>query len=492
MAYSNAPTNTYETLSTMAPDAVRKLWQKSVDIYEQSEDFFAQYEGGLTAPVATKTDLSKGAGSILTITNRSGYYGPGKSGDGMFEEAADFEKDLINTYQLKVDYLANAHRISRRTEEIMGMRDEIANGVAEELGKWMGREKTARMMMLFRERGGSINQLVAGGNNSVNDIGSADGLVYDEIIRAKARLEPLGGRPAMVARIKGVNIHRYLVIGTSAALLTLETDPTYKEMLEQAHTSGDSNALFTGEFTDIRGNRIQKYNPIDHDGRGPVGSPWNPKAFLGGAITAGTTTFDILGGGSAEAAADTVPQYFRYFARAPFEFIPGDSIAAATDTGVKYCLIVNPPNAATDPGKVGMYSYTSGNNGNKITIVNRLGSTASGARVTTLGSVTWNTGVWADKHTDVHPIGATIVQCNAKGVPIGDTIISGAAAALRGYGEFRNHRSEQVHQGGFVRDRFIRSVFGQTLRLDRAGRAVGFVKLTHALNYPELGLPAVT
>lgn len=492
MAYSNAPTNTYETLSAMAPEAVRQLWQKNVDLYEQSEDFFDKYEGGMTSVVCAKTDTSKGAGSILNITTRSGYYGPGKSGDGMFEAPEDFEEDLINNYQLKVDYLSNAHRISRRTEEIMGMRDEIASGTAAELGKWMGREKTARMMMLFRERGDSINMLVAGGNSSVDQIGSADGLIYDEIVGAKARLEPLGGRPAMMARVKGVAINRYLVLGTTPGLFSLEVDPTYKEMLEQAHTQGDGNALFTGEFTDVRGNRIQKYNPIDHDGHGPVGSAWNAKAYLGEAIAAGTTTFAVKGGGSAVAAAKTKPQYFRYFARAPFEFIPGDSISAATDTGVKYFLIVNPPNAAVDPGKVGMYSYTSGNNGNQITIVNRLGSAASGARVTTLGSVTWDTGVWAGKHTDVHPIGATIVQCNAKGVPIGDTVIAGAAAALRGYGEFRNHRSEQIHQGGFVRDRFIRSVFGQCLRRDRAGRAVGFVKITHALNYPELALPAVS
>jgi hypothetical protein len=41
-----APANTGEALSTMAPDAVRKLWQSGVDVFEQSEDFFAPMEGG--------------------------------------------------------------------------------------------------------------------------------------------------------------------------------------------------------------------------------------------------------------------------------------------------------------------------------------------------------------------------------------------------------------------------------------------------------------
>lgn len=492
MPVSNASPNTFESLSTMSPQSVRQLWQKECDIYEQSEDFMAAYEGDMSNLIGTKTDLTKGAGAILNITTRSGYYGPGKSGDGIFEDPADFEKDRINNYQLKIDYLSNAHRITRRTEEIMGMRDEIASGVAQELGKWMGREKSARMMMMFRERGDSINQIVAGGKNSVDDIASADGLIYNEIVRAGARLKPLGGQPAMVARGKGgVPIMKYMVLGTTPGLFSLEIDPAYQSILEQAGERGQANPLFTGEYVDIAGHRIQKYNPIDHDGQGPVGSAWNAKAFAGEAIAAGTAAFAIKGGGTAEAGADTVPQYFRYFARAPFEFMPGDAIAPATNTGTKYLLIVNPPNAAVDPGKVGFYAYTSGNNGNQITITARLGSAAAGVRVTTLGGVTWNTGVWANKHTDVHPIGATIVQANSKGVPIGDTIIAGAGAALRGYGEYRNHRSEQVLQGGFVRDRFIRSVFGQTLRRDRLGRAVGYVKLTHALNYPELALPAV-
>jgi hypothetical protein len=473
----------------MSADSVRQLWQKSVDIYEQSEDYFQQFEGSMSSPIAVRTDLSKGAGATLNITTRAGYYGEGKSGDGLFTEATDFEEDLINNYKLKVDYLRNATRHTKRTEELMGMRNEIVDGTVEQLGRWMGREKTARMMMLFRERGASDNLIVAGGKASEATLSSANGLVYDEIVGAASRLEPMGGRPAMLGRVNGVDIYRLLVIGTTPGLFSLETDPTYKEHLEQAGVLGEGNKLFTGGFSDVRGNRICKYNPIDHDGHGPVGSAWNAKAFLGTAIAAGTTAFDITGGGSAAAAAKTNKKYFKFFAGSPFEFMPGDTIT--TGSTVKYLLIVNPKNAATDPGKIGMYSYTTGIDGNKITIVERLGSAASGARVTTLGSVVWNTGVWSGLHTDVHPIGATIVQCNAKGVPIGDTVLLGNAAALRGYGEYRNFRSQDEHNGGFVMDKYITSVFGQCLRKDTQGRAPGYVRIRHALNYAGLGLPAV-
>lgn len=491
MAYVETPPNTGTSLSAMSADDVRKLWQKAVDMAEQSGDFMGQFEGeSASSPIRVKTDTSKGAGQTIRITTRAGYYGEGKSGETLFETTDDYEKTIINGYTLSVDWLRNATSYSERMEEVMGMRGEIVSGDAEELGKWMGRQKNDRMMMLFRERGGAENLLIAGSVASEASLLSAHGLDWDEIVKAQSHLEPMGGRPAKVGRVNGVDVHRYLVLGTTPGLFSLEVDSDFKQVLREAGVRGDSNELFQGGFVDIRGNMIKKYNPIDHDGRGPVGSAWNPKAFLGGAISPGTTAIDILGGGSAAAAAETAKLYFKFFPNYAFEFISGDVLTAGTST--QYLLIVNPKNAATDPGKIGMYSYTVGNNGNKITIVNRLGSAASGARVTTLGDVTWDSGVWSGLHTDTHPIGATIIPCNAKGVPIGDTCLLGASAALRGYGKYRNHRTQEEVNGGFVTRRYISSVFGQALRKDTIGRAPGYVRIRHALNYAGLGLPAVT
>ena len=132
---------------------------------------------------------------------------------------------------------------------------------------------------------------------------------------------------------------------------------------------------------------------------------------------------------------------------------------------MKYFLIVNLPNAPVDPGKIGMYSYTVGNTGNYITITGQLAAAASGIAVTTLGQVTWDTGVWVGRNTQTHPIGATIV-CgrNAKGVPLGSTIMMGQRAVIRGYGSMRNHRSIWKVDGDFETRKYITSVFGQALR----------------------------
>ncbi len=159
----------------------------------------------------------------------------------------------------------------------------------------------------------------------------------------------------------------------------------------------------------------------------------------------------------------------------------------------QYLLIVNPRNAVVDPGKVGMYAYTTGNNGNQITITRRLAPVQNGpVAMVTVGDVTWNTGVWADKHTQVHPIGATIVLCNAKGVPIGDSVMMGAMAMLRGYGKYRNKRTQWMVDGDFEQRKYITTVFGQKLRKNVNNKYPGYVRLRHAISYPELGLPVVT
>jgi hypothetical protein len=56
---------------------------------------------------------------------------------------------------------------------------------------------------------------------------------------------------------------------------------------------------------------------------------------------------------------------------------------------------------------------------------------------------------------------------------------------------WRNHRSQQPWEGDFQTRKFITSVFGQALRMNVNGVFPGFVRLRHALAYPELGIPTI-
>lgn len=493
MSWDPATPNTGASLSAESAAAIRQIWQKVVDVFDQNEDYWARFEGSSeNDSIVVVNETADGKGLKYNVTSRAGYYGPGKSGDSTFDSVDDFEKDFISNLLVQADFLRNATSINQRADEYMGTQNEIKNGQARELGKWMGREKSARIFMTFRLKGGPENFLLPSGCSTEDDIITSDVVNYNEIISMEQTLKPLGGVPCSVAKINGVDVMKYVVVGTNPSLVGLKQDPDYQRMLRDAapRENMKNNPLWAGGYADLDGHRIAEYNPIDHDGAGPIGSGFNAKAFLGNAIAAGTGVITILGGGNAVYAAVTNVQYFRFFPNYAFEFLPNDVYTPGTS--VKYFLIVNPPNAPVDPGKVCMYSYTTGNTGNSIVIVNRLGPTDAGAQVSTLGSVTWNTGVWANKHTQTHPLKATIVLCNAKGVPIGDTIMMGSRAIYRAYGSMKNKRSTWPIEGGFQERTFITSVFGQALRTNVTGVIPGYVRMRSAISYPGLRLPVVT
>lgn len=478
------------TLEALAPTALKQLYQKTLDTHANNSDFFAKLEGGPNAVIQVNRDSAAQAGMTINITTRSDFFGEGKQQDELFENPSDFEQDNIYNYQLKVDFYRNAHRMNGRCEELLGMRNELKDGTAQRLGRWSGRRRTDETLARYFYDPISLNanRVFAGLKSSEDTLSSADFLGWDFIVGAKSIMTPNGGIPFKFGTTKeGSPVHRYLVVSPDPGLFLLKTDADYKDAVKEAANRGVANPLFTGEYADVDGNIICPFNALDHDGVGPVGSFLNPKAYLGVAITAGTTTFDIKGGGNPAAAAAN-RKFFKYFRGYGYKFVDGYTVPQGSDT--RYLLIVNPLNAPTDPGKIGMYSYTTGNNGNQITIVNRLAAAASGAAVTTLGGVTWNTGVWAGKHTDVHPAGATIVQCNAKGVPIGDSLILGARSQFRGYGIHKDARSQDDIEGGFITERYITTVFGTKPRLNAQGRACGFLRLTHAVQYAGLGIPS--
>lgn len=481
--------NTGTSLSALAPAAVRQLWQKGVLVGEQTEDFFANLEGSRKdSPIRTVTDTSKGAGQKITFTTRSGYYGRGKQGDSMFTALADFEKTQISSFDLKVDWLRHATSINERAEEVMGLRDEIASQDNVELGKWLGRKKSEQMFGMFHLLLPDNNILFASAKTEAT-LGSADTLDWNEIVRMGTTLQPLGGRPANILRA-GVNeapIHSNIVISTVPSLSSLKIDSSYLTIRAQAETRGAENTIFRGGYANVDGHVIREYNPLDHDGIGAVGSFMNPRAFLGTAIAAGTTAVDVIGGGADNLTNTRTDidffQFFEGFAYPFLENVTGSAFSPPSKT--KYLIIYNKTGA--DAGKWGFYSYTTGNNGQKITTVGRLAAAASGSAVTTLGSVTWSGAV----NTDAHPTGSVIIAANAKGVPIGSTLMLGASAAFRGYGKYRGQNMLQKQEGGFITERYIASVFGQKLYTDRAGRVPSAIRLVHAIAYPDLNLPVV-
>lgn len=490
MAYTTV-NNTGTTLSGgTGSGAVRALWKAGVDMHEQMGDFFQSLEGrGNNAAVQAITDTSKGKGQTVTFTQLAGLYDIPHHGDELFDTGDDFEELVINSQTLSCDYIRHGLRFTERMEEYMGMRGELTIGLPEELGKWLGRQKGEKMAMMFLHKGASENIVYANNKSGKDELVAADVLDWDNIIVMGTQLERLGGRPAMVGRDShGNEICKYTVAATHEALHSLEVDTDYKSQMENAGVRGSENLLWKGGYHEVRGNVIKKWRVIDHDGHGPLGSPMNPKGALGAAIPSGTAALDITLGGSAAAAAKTNKEFARWFPKHDYIFRSGDILTPAADNF--YVLVIGAPNATNNPNKIGFYEI-SANDGNDLTVVTRLHSAIAGIGHTTVGDVVWNTGVWTTDvvTSGIQDIGSTVLLANSKGTPIGWSLDLGAHAARRAYGKWRNRRGVDGEEAGFIKELYISSVFGQTPRMDTAGRYPGYLVMWHAINYAGLPIP---
>lgn len=477
--YANV--NKAADLQAQAPDFLPKLWKKGVEVAEQEENFFAEFEGtSPMSPIVKETDLSKGAGQEIVFRNMAGLYGDGKIGDE--EVGEDAEEWRVGQYGLKVDYFRHATEHNLRTEDQTGLESEINEGIPQELGRWNGRKKTAQMFMMYRHKGNGENYIFANNKGSREALRSADTIAMDGITGWGQAMKTAGAAPAMVGKAGPNKILRYILVATGEALVSLRNSSAYRAALGDAGERGDTNMIFKGGYVDVDGHVIKEYNPIDHDGFGAIGSALNARAALGIAITAGTATFDITGGGSALAGAKTKPKYFEFFSNYQYRFLPGDILTP--DTTDRYVIIYN--TSGTNAGKWGFYKFVT-NDGNKLVVTQRLGSAASGIRATTVGNVTWD----AAKNIDVHPEGSLVIETNSYGVAFGRSIMLGAKGALRGYGRFQNKRSFEALDGDFFKRTYVTSIFGQAPRKRPDGRMPHFRVIEHAITYAGLNLPVV-
>ncbi len=155
--------------------------------------------------------------------------------------------------------------------------------------------------MALRERSSSENKITVANKTHTgtsSSLSSADTLSYDEIIAATTKLKSLGGEPASISTQGKNKVKGYAVISGTDSLFSLETDATYQNNLRTGGLRGSGNLLFTGGYSDVRGNIIMDYNAIDHDGDGAIGSPLNPKALLGANLTLNGGAQEVTGGGN--------------------------------------------------------------------------------------------------------------------------------------------------------------------------------------------------
>ena len=493
--------NNLSALLAQNPNMAPQLWAKGVEMAEQEHNFFEQFEGtGKTFCIQKRTDLAKGAGETINFRTMEGLYGDGVMGDELV--ADNTEELVVGGYQLTVDWLRHGVETNARLEGKLALVQELKDGVNVALGEWLGRKKSQQIGMMFRFMGGGDNYMVAAGRNGVDDLRTGDGINMDLITVSAQVLRTAGAAAPRVGTVNKQPLKKFTVVAIGEGLTNMQLSSDYKQAQRDAGVRGDENYIFKGGYSDVNGNMVVPYDPIDHAGAGPIGSPFNPKAVLGQAISTTSTgaAFTVYGGGSTINAVKTNKMYFDFFGGRSYRFQPSLILSVGGTANVlqpnptRYILIKNKPNASIDPGKVGFYQVDA-NTGNTLTIsgaLNATGNTANSFRTAQLGLVDGTQAPWAGQTTNQHPVGSVVMECNARGVPIQDFVVFGANAAKRGYGSVTRGRGMSEFEGGFVRKTYIASVFGQTPNVRSDGRAPGFLVVKAPINYAGLSTPVVS
>jgi len=323
-----------------------------------------------------------------------------------------------------------------------------------------------------------LNMLRPNNKGSRDTLVTTDTLSTGLIAQANAVSTSIGASPINIMQDGFSKVYEMLFLATEDSLTPLANSSSWLQAQQYAGTRGDDNILFRGGYTRWNGNTILHHKVIDGDTPGPIGSPLLPKALLGDQIADTTTVVQITGGG--RPSSGSANKYFECFSGAPYRYLESDS-SASTDSTTYYVVVVNV--SGPDRGKWGFYSYSgAANDGNSITITQRLGSSAGGARVTTLGGVAWD----STKNTDAHPTGSVVLQANANGVPIGFSLCLGKGSGLRAYGSIRHELVQNTSDYGHRMGWAYQSIYGQQVRRDSGltgtNQPRGYVLIEHAVS----------
>lgn len=473
------------TILAATPAQQRQMWSNAARSNAVTENPFRLHTGGPQNLIEVKTELKRGGmGDTVNFSTTNEYFNTGIQGDTPFTQQSDYEADELSNDLVKVGLVKNA--TSRSDYNDQTIPQEILGGTAGKLGRWMGRKEYEDAAMTHLHTAGSESKMVLG-RSSVDDLYSSDEFCFDYIRHMKGTMAPNGATPVTMKKSNSENLYGYHFLTTTPAFTALKGDPVVHNMHMYAAERNANNPVFTGEVYEMDGNIIQHFCPKDHAYAGPVGSPYAPRAFLGTAITSGTGATTIKGGRTVANAAKTNAKYFRWFPLNSYTFANGNGLSAGGDiwgygSSYFYVTIVNP--ISHDGGKFGIFKI-SANDGNQLTVSERLAASNTGIGLTQVGNVTYDSNI----HALAHPLGALVYLSTSYGLPLCATPAFGAGAMRMGKGIWDNWRHQDPKAQGIYEYLYIYSVFGHACTKDFAGRTTGVLNLIHTYKMDGWNIP---
>jgi len=468
-------------------------WEMKVGVIAAASSPFADnMTGGPGSgkPIIVKNDFTKLRGTTINITTVDQLGGPMVAGNAA--RTGNEEAVSPGDFQLIVNlgFFPVAIDNTGKSQTVVGAEwDDITQ---ELLAVRIAKQQSDDAMQDLKCEATSDNTILPNGK-TIDTLGTADVFSTAVIEKSGGRLHDLGAIPfdarttTMKDQMQG-RINRYLQFTSQQNARPIKGDSVWQEAAKFAKERGDKNPLFTGEYYEYDNNVLYPWQVIQHGAVGSIGAALQPDALLGQAITAhsnGTNIYLgsdgtanqvnnktgaisqnglISGGGSATKSSQTpLANFFEFFPLYAYNPINAVTRTFTPRATYGYFVIID-----STTGAASFFRHT-GNNGNQLTGVKRLGSVAEGDYLTTVGDVTWSTaaanstGVGWSTSADGNGFlglsegaiaaGSKIYETNSKGVPLGYGFGLGEMALVCGYGRIAlpgNGTAKGIHRTEWV------------------------------------------
>ncbi|MFZ4765831.1 MAG: hypothetical protein ACOYMN_12845, partial [Roseimicrobium sp.] len=428
-----------EIVSAAGANSQEQKWAAQVAVNSMGQNPWVKLMGGVMGgkPIQVMADTNKLKGQVVNLQVEAPLGGTGRQGSG--EQRIGYGEDTkFKMWQFQIGaqwHGVKANRISL-AQTVLG-KGSFDSRARSKLSEWFAARQGSFLEACLLAAKTARTTLFCNNKQSVEALRSADVFYADTAKKVSDLMAANMARPLAVARGKtsGQTIKKYFIQGNSRLYDSLHQSDTWQTLLANSDIRGSENQLFFGGLPSWAGCVLDETQIEVNTADGPQGSFAAPIAYTGSAVIAlPATGAELLGGGSAAAGGLTDRLYFEYFQGAQYKKFDREVIAATTGTEY-YFLIRNLTGA--DAGKFGMYAYQV-NNGNKLVLTKALRSTAATSGKidqTTVGNVTWNSGVWTTSVlTNTHPIGSEIIPCNSYGQPFVCGYSFGDEAMISGFG----------------------------------------------------------
>ena len=478
-----SPTTTTNTFADVA-NARAKVWKETFKKFASTADVLSPLEGpeGSGASIAVRNDIKGRRGDRIEFTASSELGGFGQLGESTLKGNEEDLKFSGTTAILEFKRHATALTSSLKKKMAGGhtLESLAAEVLGNHFGQWKQRDALRRLIDGVRGVGtAAIDDDVAipsggvfGGDagnlnalHATNDVLSAD-----SIVDLTTQAAWLGVEPARISRNgypSSQDTYHHCLLADNQMLRPLLKTTGYQTQISNADLRGATNPLFTGDLKEFDGTKILNIRGTYGDLNGPIGSPLTPVARIKALASPADGEY-LCGAQSDRNVADASggtgdPDYFTDFPGHQYKYTEADTFTH--DDNVYYAKVVNPD------GTSGVISYQ-----NSGATLSSTGDGNHGTHIKIAGVESgsdWTGGNAVE--------GALVFPCTAGGVIYGYTILMGADAVIRAYGEDMR-MTDDKDDYGFKHGIGYQAMYGDSVWKDRNDRVRNYVLGVYSYN----------